>query len=155
MSTVLADVQAAGDASGRLQQIVAARANLAEQATPAQLYDMLDGTHSAIKRDFDNFPTDGVNPADLIAAGRGIVRRVAEARGYSQVAVFGSVARGVAREDSDIDLLVQPPAHTSLFDLGYLHALFVAILGCPVDLISYGGLKPGMDDDILSDAVLL
>ena len=69
--------------------------------------------------------------------------------------MFGSVARHQARQDSDIDLLVEPPPDTSIGDLLAMRELFEQILGRPVDLITYGGLKPGLDDDILREAVLL
>jgi hypothetical protein len=69
--------------------------------------------------------------------------------------VFGSVARGQAAPDSDIDLLVQAPPGTSTFDLVRFQLLLVNILGRGVDLVEYGGLKEGLDDDIRREAVLL
>ncbi len=64
---------------------------------------------------------------------------------------FGSVARHRARADSDIDLLVQPPPDTSIGDLLAMRQ----ILGRAVDLVTYGGLRPACDDDILREAVPL
>ena len=69
--------------------------------------------------------------------------------------MFGSVARGQARPDSDIDLLVQAPAGTSSFDLVKFQLLLAQVLGRGVDLVEYGGLKDGLDDDIRREAVLL
>jgi predicted nucleotidyltransferase len=74
---------------------------------------------------------------------------------FTRLAVFGSVARHRAREDSDIDLLVQPPPDTSITDLLAMRHTFEQILGRPVDLVTYGGLRPGRDDDILREAVAL
>lgn len=82
-----------------------------------------------------------------------ILRRVAELRGFTKLAVFGSVARGQARQNSDIDLLVQAPPRTTISDLLALRALFEDILGRGVDLITYGGLDPMIDDDIRREAV--
>ena len=70
-------------------------------------------------------------------------------------AVFGSVARRQARQDSDIDLLVEAPPDTTISGLLALRDLFERILGRTVDLITYGGLKPKLDDDIRREAVLL
>ena len=69
--------------------------------------------------------------------------------------MFGSVARGQARQDSDIDLLVDAPPGTSSFEFISFKHLIEKVLGREIDLISYGGLKSKMDDDIRHDAVLL
>jgi hypothetical protein len=75
--------------------------------------------------------------------------------GYRRLVVFGSVARGEARQDYDIDLLVDAPPGTSSFEFIRFKQLIEQVLGREIDLISYGGLKPKMDDDIRRDAVLL
>ncbi len=80
---------------------------------------------------------------------------VARSKGFDRLAVFGSVARGHARPDSDIDLLVEAPAGSAIKELVELRDTFREILGRPVDLITYGGLKAVIDDDIRSEAVLL
>ena len=80
---------------------------------------------------------------------------VARSKGFDRMAVFGSVARGEARADSDIDLLVEPPAGAGIKQVVGLRGIFEEILGRPVDLVTYGGLKPTIDDDIRTEAVLL
>jgi predicted nucleotidyltransferase len=55
--------------------------------------------------------------------------------------VFGSVARGEDGPDSDIDLLVDFEADSSLFDLLHLTQLLEELLGRSVDVVSTGGLK--------------
>lgn len=54
-----------------------------------------------------------------------------------ELRVFGSVARGEARPDSDIDLMVdyQPDADWSLFDTVELRDELAALFGRPVDLV--------------------
>lgn len=96
-----------------------------------------------------------MHPEALLKAAAPLLRTLAETRGFTELAVFGSVARHQARLDSDIDLLVRQPAGTSISGMRSLQDLFEAVLGRPVDLITYGGLKPGIDDDILREAVLL
>ena len=57
--------------------------------------------------------------------------------------VFGSVARGLDRPDSDVDLLADLPPGMGLLDLGRVQADLEDILGTPVDLVA-GTLKPGV-----------
>ena len=66
----------------------------------------------------------------------------AAAHGVSGLRVFGSVARGEDRADSDVDLLVDLPQHMSLFGLGRLQAELESILGARVDLVPSQDLKP-------------
>jgi len=60
--------------------------------------------------------------------------------------VFGSVARGQDRPDSDVDLLADLPPGMGLLGLGRVQAELEAILGSPVDLVPAGDLEPGSDD---------
>ena len=69
--------------------------------------------------------------------------------------MFGSVTRGEARQDSDIDLLVDAPPGTSSLEFIRFKQLIEKVPGREIDLISYGGLKPKLDDDIRRDALLL
>jgi predicted nucleotidyltransferase len=96
-----------------------------------------------------------VHAETLIEAAAPILKRVAQERGFTKLAVFGSVARHEARPDSDIDLLVESPPGTSISGLLAVRDLSARILGRSVDLITYGGLKPFIDDDIRREAVLL
>ncbi len=80
---------------------------------------------------------------------------MAQESGWSDLAVFGSVARKQAREDSHIELLITPAPGSSSFDLVEFKELLEQVLGRGIDLISWGGLKPGLDDDIRREAVLL
>jgi predicted nucleotidyltransferase len=58
---------------------------------------------------------------DLVAA--------AAAHGVQNLRVFGSVARGEDRPDSDVDLLADLPPGLSLFGLGRAEADLEAIIG--------------------------
>lgn len=74
--------------------------------------------------------------------------------GGSDVAVFGSAARGDDTSSSDLDLLVRFDAGRSLFDLMELEGELRALLGISVDVVSVGGLKP-RDRHIRREAVPL
>jgi len=73
--------------------------------------------------------------------------------GAMNVRVFGSVARGKADEQSDIDLLVEMKPGRSLLDLGGLQAELEALLECPVDVVTEKSLKPRMRGRVLAEAV--
>ncbi len=96
-----------------------------------------------------------VHPEKLIEAAAPVIRSLAEDAGYRRLAVFGSVARQEAGQDSDIDLLVESPEETSSFGFIRFKQLIEQVLGRQIDLVDYGGLKPRLDDDIRRDAVLL
>ena len=73
---------------------------------------------------------------DLVAA--------AAAYDVANLRVFGRVARGEDRPDSDVDLLVDLPPDMGLLDLGRVQADLEAILGAKVDLIPASDLKPAV-----------
>ncbi|BDZ55143.1 nucleotidyltransferase family protein [Agromyces marinus] len=139
----------------RLRRVLAARAMLAEGQTQREVARRLAVTQPAISYQVAKERTDGVRPSELVAAGRSVLRQVAEQRGFTDLAVFGSAARGDDREDSDVDLLVQPPPGADLFDMLHLEEALEAILDRRVDLVSYRGLDPRRDRDILRDRVPL
>lgn len=139
----------------RLHRVLAVRAMLAEGESQREVAKRLGVTQPAISYQVARDRTDGVRPSDLIAAGRSVLRQVAEQRGFTDLAVFGSAARGDDRPDSDIDMLVQPPPGADLFDMLHMEEVLEAVLGRRVDLVSYRGLDPRRDRDIFRDKVLL
>lgn len=50
---------------------------------------------------------------------------------------------------------MKAPAGTSTFDFLTFKSFLEQVLGREIDIIDYGGLKPGIDDDIRRDAVRL
>jgi predicted nucleotidyltransferase len=75
----------------------------------------------------------------------------------AELSVFGSTARGNARPDSDIDLLVvfQPDAAVGLIAFNRLRRELEAALDRRVDLVPKDGLKPIIRDEVLSEAQVL
>jgi hypothetical protein len=69
------------------------------------------------------------------------------------LSVFGSVARGAAREDSDIDLLVEFDARVGILAFVGLQQHLERLLGRRVDLVTRGGLKECMRAEVLREAV--
>lgn len=88
---------------------------------------------------------------DLIRAHEGELR----ALGVAGCALFGSVGRGDAGPDSDVDIAVRLDAtrRLTLFDLAEVNHRLEAMLGAKVDLVSEGGLRPRFRERIAADRV--
>ena len=86
----------------------------------------------------------------IIAAHEAELRR----RHVATLSVFGSVARGDARLDSDVDLLVEfDGSPVTLFDLGGLQVFLSEILGVEVDLVMRSSVIAELRDRIYNEAV--
>lgn len=90
----------------------------------------------------------------VLEARRDEIKAVVAQHHGGRVRLFGSVARGEDRADSDIDLLVDFDPDSSLFDLRHLNQALSNLLNHPVDVVSAGGLKP-RDRRILEEAIEL
>lgn len=89
----------------------------------------------------------------LVKEKREEILRIASRHGARDVRVFGSVARGEADRESDIDFLVELDAGRSLLDLGGLQMELESLLGCRVDVVTVRGLKARMRDRVLREAM--
>jgi uncharacterized protein len=92
---------------------------------------------------------------ELLRAKREDILRTAAKYGAYNVRVFGSVARGEADSESDIDLLVNMEPGRSLFDLGGLLTDLQELLGRDVDIITERGLRDRIRERVLKEAVPL
>jgi hypothetical protein len=93
-----------------------------------------------------------MRPSSALSAHRIEVLELAAARGASRVRVFGSTARGEDRDDSDLDLLVDLPAGTSLLTVVALQQDIADTLGVPVDLLTERELDPDLASQIIAQA---
>jgi len=77
------------------------------------------------------------------------------ARGVTSLALFGSTARGEARPDSDVDVLVEldMSRHPTLVDLSGMRLLMEDQLGCRTDLTIGEDLRPRYRANIEADAI--
>ena len=94
----------------------------------------------------------GLGIDELLGDKREDILRLAEKHGAKNVRVFGSVARGEAAADSDVDFLVQMEKGRSLFDMGGLLMDLQALLGRQVDVVSEKGLKSRIKARVLKEA---
>lgn len=145
-----------GEDVARLRRALALRAMLASGMSQRQIAEELGISQPAVSQQIKFAPAvDQVHPELLLEAAVPILKKLAAEHGYEHLAVFGSAARREARTDSDIDLIVDAPEGTSSFAFIRFKQLFEKVLGRGIDLVDYAGLKPGMDDDIRHEAVLL
>ena len=71
--------------------------------------------------------------------------------GISRSSLFGSYVRGQQHDNSDVDILVEYPEKTTLFDVGELKYNLEEALGKSVDLVGYNVIKPRLKEYILSE----
>jgi len=77
------------------------------------------------------------------------------AQGIAHAALFGSVARGEDRADSDIDILVDldPAIVVTIFDYAGVKNYIAALFDQPVDVVSRETLKPRVRPRAAADAI--
>ncbi|EEF22137.1 conserved hypothetical protein [Ricinus communis] len=147
----------------------------------AGLVDQLDGCHSihgrqqskiAGKRGFDldaghlpefrysclsirKFSPDkgsSVKPSVTLELHRAAIRAAVRRCRSENPRVFGSVAKGLDCDGSDLDLLVDPLPGATLFDLGELQVELEELLGVRVDLLTPRDLSPRLREQIITQA---
>ena len=80
-------------------------------------------------------------------------RELLDQYGVTSIYLFGSVARGDARPDSDVDLLVDFKEPVGLFTFIGLQQRLETLLGCKVDLSTRRALKPHFYRQVLQEAI--
>ena len=93
-----------------------------------------------------------MKPTDLLTTRRDEIIRLAASHGAHNVRVFGSTARGEARESSDIDFLVDWEPKRTLFDLCQLINDLRELLDREVDVVSEDSLYWLLRRGILREA---
>jgi predicted nucleotidyltransferase/DNA-binding XRE family transcriptional regulator len=94
------------------------------------------------------------NVRDLRRRRRAILR-IAASHGARSIRVFGSVARGESRGDSDVDLLVEMEPGRGLLDQAAMLVELRDLLGRDVDVVTAQGLRGRIRDRVLGEAVAL
>ena len=93
--------------------------------------------------------------SEILQDKRDEILRIAAKHGVSRIRVFGSVARGDAGPDSDVDFLVDVGTKHSAFFPGGLVADLEDLLGRRVDVVEPEGIYPPLKEIILKEAVSL
>ncbi len=73
--------------------------------------------------------------------------------GVKSLSIFGSVARGEERPDSDVDILVEFEGRATFDRFMDTKFYLEEILGCKVDLVTPQAIKPRMKPYIMQDLV--
>ncbi|MCD4844485.1 MAG: nucleotidyltransferase family protein [Methanosarcinales archaeon] len=96
-----------------------------------------------------------MNSVTLIKNKRKDILRIAARYGARNVRIFGSIVRGEATIDSDVDFLVDMEPGRSLFDLGGMLMDLQDLLACKVDVVTEKGLRARIRDSVLKEAIQL
>lgn len=90
-----------------------------------------------------------------LRAQRDTILAIARKHGASNIRVVGSVARGDARPDSDLDLMIDMAEGRSLWDMAGLNMDLQDLLGCEIGLMTEAGLRERVRLEVQREAVAL
>ena len=94
-----------------------------------------------------------MRPSEVLHSHRVAIRRIVEAHRACNARVFGSVARGVDTDGSDLDILIDPTPDTTLFDIGAIRFELAELLGVRVDVLTPKGLPAKFRELVLAEAL--
>ena len=94
-----------------------------------------------------------MRPSVALEAHRQEVRDIVSAHHGTNPRVFGSAARGDDTSESDLDLLIDPTAETTLLDVGAIRHELLVLLGVTVDVLTPKALPSRFRDSTLAEAV--
>jgi predicted nucleotidyltransferase len=94
-----------------------------------------------------------VTTLELIRQKREEILRIAARHGVLRIRVFGSVARGEAGPQSDVDFLVEAGTGTTPWFPAGLVVDLEDLLGRPVQVVTDSGLNPDLRERVLEEAV--
>ena len=134
----------------RAELVAAVRAAAADGVTQAEIARAIGRGQPEVSR---LLRLHGRTPLAMELRRRaGDIRRVVAESGGSHVRVFGSVATGQDRPESDIDLLFTMNHALSLLELGALERRIGELVGTPVDLVPEQALRPDLRSRVLAEA---
>ena len=96
-----------------------------------------------------------MRPSEALTLHREPIREIALRHRVTGVRVFGSALHGDDTVDSDLDLLVEPTAQTTLMDIGAIRFELKQLLGIDVDVLTPNGLPARFREQVLREAVAL
>ncbi len=91
----------------------------------------------------------------LVVANRTEILRIATENGATRVRIFGSFARGTARPDSDIDLLIDLEPGRHLLHVIAIKQDLEELLGREVHVVTEAAISPYIRDEVLRSATPL
>ena len=94
-----------------------------------------------------------MKPSQALAAHRAEIIQIVQMNNALKARVFGSVLQGEDTEQSDLDVLIDPTAETSLFDIGAIRYKLQQLLGVRVDVLTPDVLPESFRALVLAEAV--
>lgn len=91
--------------------------------------------------------------SEILKSKREEILEVAAAHGALNMRVFGSVSRSESGPESDVDFLIELEPGRTLLDHAALYLELKQLLGREVDVVTEKGLRPGIRDRVLKEAV--
>lgn len=145
-----------GERAGVTQSVVSAYESGRREPSLSTLSKLVGAT--GLRLETRVIPADREDGADLrrlVHSRRHALEKALRPLGAARIRVFGSVARGEATAESDVDLLVQLQDGVGLFALAWMRGEAERILGVEVDIVPEDSLKPDVRESVLADAVAL
>jgi len=93
-----------------------------------------------------------MKPSDALSKHKDAIRNIVERHHARNARVFGSVLHGNDTDQSDLDILIDPTAETTLMDLGAIRYELKKILGVPVDILTPKALPDNFRNQIIAEA---
>ncbi len=94
-----------------------------------------------------------MKPSIALHTHRAAIRSVVERHRARNARVFGSVLHGDDREDSDLDILIDPSPETTLLDIGAIRHELLQLLGVPVDVLTPNALPDKFRAKVIAEAM--
>ena len=92
-----------------------------------------------------------MRPSEALSQHRAEIRAIALRHRVGSVRVFGSALHGDDTPESDLDLLVEPTAETTLMDIGAIRFELKQLLGMEVDVLTPNSLPASFRDQVLRE----
>lgn len=96
-----------------------------------------------------------MRPSIALQNHRDAIRTIALSHRVTNVRVFGSVVHGDDIEGSDLDILVEPTADTTMMDIAKIQLELAQLLSVAVDVLTPKGLPAKFRDQVIAEAQAL
>ena len=94
-----------------------------------------------------------MKPSTALHAHRAAIRHIVFSHRASNARVFGSVVHGDDTEQSDLDILIDPMAGTTLMDVAGIQVALERLLGVTADVLTPRALPEKFRGTVLAEAV--
>jgi uncharacterized protein len=96
--------------------------------------------------------SSSMRPSQALSLHRHEINEIVQTHRATNARVFGSVIHGSDTDESDLDILVDATADTTLFDLGAIRYKLRMLLGVPVDVLTPNALPEKFRFIVLAEA---